>query len=172
MAAPREKNTKTHWTADFDTLRREKLFRHPPKDHSAYPALHAAIQPQIDSFNALLEKNGLLEHAIRDIGTKVFLDGESGDPSRNQLSVRLKEVFVEKPQIPTTNKFSTRNREIFPAECRERNATYRGKMRARLEYRVNKDPWQGVVRELGQLPIMLKVSRDRCSEDHRWHVGS
>ncbi|KAI9886360.1 MAG: DNA-directed RNA polymerase I subunit RPA2 [Watsoniomyces obsoletus] len=159
MAPPRDRSTDTHWTADIDAVRREKLFRHPPKDHSAYPALHAAIQPQIDCFNALLEKNGLLEHAVRDIGTKVFLDGESGDPARNRLSIRLKEVFIEKPQLPASNKFSTRNRHIFPAECRERHATYRGRMRAQLEYRVNEDPWKEVVRDLGLIPILLKSNR-------------
>ena len=158
MGPHRHPPTDTQWTVEYDTVRRQKLFRHPPRDRTAYPALQAAVSPHIESFNALLEENGLLEHALRDIGTKVFLDGEPGDARRNRLSVRLKEVFVEKARIPSTNKFSTRNREIFPAECRERHATYRGRMRVKLEYRVNEAEWTETVRELGQLPIMLKVS--------------
>jgi DNA-directed RNA polymerase I subunit RPA2 len=120
--------------------------------------LQAAIRPHLESFNALLEENGLLEHAIRDIGTKVFHDGNPGDEVRHRLSVRFRELFIDKAQIPATNKYSTRNREIFPAECRERNATYRGRMRAKLEFRVDDGPWHESVRDLGQVPIMLKLS--------------
>lgn len=161
MMAPARRDASTArrpWTVEYDTVRREKLFRHPPTDHTAYPALQAAVAPHIESFNALLQKDGPLEHGLRDIGTKVFLDGEPGDARRNRLSVRIKEIFVEKAQIPSTNKVSTRNREVLPAECRERHATYRGRMRVRLEHRVNVDPWKETVRELGQLPIMVKVN--------------
>lgn len=158
MAPARDSSTETRWSVEYNTLRREKLFRCPPRDHTAYPALQAAVTPHIESFNSLLEKDGQLEHGLREIGTKVFLDGEPGDRIRNRLSVRLKEIFVDKAQIPASNKFSTRNREIFPAECRERHATYRGKMRVRLEHRVNDEPWKEMLRDLGQLPIMVKVN--------------
>ena len=172
MAPPKEPPTKTQWTADFDTVRREKLFRNPPKDHTAYPALVAAVEPHIESFNALLDNRKLIEAALKDIGTKVFLDGEpetseqktertkrgTARERRNRLSVRIREVFLEKAVLPAANKFSTRNREILPAECRERHATYRGRLRARVEYRVNDGDWKETVREFGQVPIMLKVS--------------
>ena len=110
--------TKTTWTTDFDTLRRESLFRNPPKDRSAYPALAAAIEPHVESFNAIFRPDGgLLEHALRDIGTKIFLDGDpsaglvassspsSSSPSpppppRNRLSVRIREVFLDKSVLP------------------------------------------------------------------------
>ena len=159
--------TDTKWTADFDTVRREKLFRNPPKDHTAYPALVEALRPHLESFNALFEGNKLLPAAIQDIGTKIFLDGgqaqqsENGEVQsrRNRLYVRIREVFLEKSMIPTNNKFFTKNREVYPAECRERNATYRGKLRARIEYKVNKGEWQDTVRELGHLPIMLRTNR-------------
>lgn len=168
---PKEPPTDSRWTADFDTLRREKLFRSPPKDHTAFPALVAAVQPHIDSFNALLDNRKLIDAALKDIGTKVFLDGDRETPDerlvrtkegrspelRNRLSVRIREVFLEKAVLPASNKFSTSNREIMPAECRERHATYRGRLRARLEYRVNGGDWQESVRELGQVPIMLRV---------------
>ena len=35
--------------------------------------------------------------------------------------------------------------------------SYRGKMRARLEFRVNDGSWHETVRELGQVPIMVRV---------------
>ncbi len=159
MAPSATASTSTKWTTEYDTVRREKLFRNPPKDHTAYPALVAALQPHLESFNALFERNGIIDLALKDIGTKTFLDGQPNqdDAPRNRLHVRIREVLLEKAVLPQTNKFSTRNREIFPAECRERHATYRGKLRARVEYRVNDGDWKESVRELGQLPIMLRV---------------
>lgn len=153
--------TNTKWTADFDTLRREHLFRNPPTDHSAYPALQAAIEPHINSFNALFEKDGLVAQGLKDIGAKTYLDGDerTGPAGKNKLTVRVKEVFVEKAQLPPSNKYSTRNREILPAECRERHVTYRGKMSARLEYRINGGDPVEFIRDLGQIPLMLKVCR-------------
>jgi DNA-directed RNA polymerase I subunit RPA2 len=153
------KGTKTKWTHEFDTVRRENLFRNPPKDRSAYPALQAAIAPHIESFNAIFEKDGLIAHGLLDIGTKTFLDGDDrdGPAGKNRLDVRIKEVFVEKSMLPASNKFSTRNREILPAECRERHVTYRGKMSARLEYRINNGDPKEIIREIGQIPLMLMV---------------
>jgi DNA-directed RNA polymerase I subunit RPA2 len=151
--------TKTTWTHEFDTLRRENLFRNPPKDRSAYPLLEAAIAPHVDSFNALFEENGLIAQGLLDIGTKTYLDGDerAGHTAKNKLTVRIKEVFVEKSMLPASNKFSTRNREILPAECRERHVTYRGKMSARFEYTINNGDPREFVRDIGQLPLMLKV---------------
>ncbi|KAI9800142.1 MAG: DNA-directed RNA polymerase I subunit RPA2 [Piccolia ochrophora] len=159
MANRRLNPTKTSWTSEYDTLRRENLFRNPPNDRTAYPALQEAVHPHIESFNALLNANGLLDHALRDIGTKQFTDAVQTEEGPNVLSVRIAELYVEKAQIPSLNKHSTRNREIFPAECRERHATYRGKFRARVEFKVNDGEWRESIRELGQLPIMLKSTR-------------
>jgi DNA-directed RNA polymerase I subunit RPA2 len=165
--------TNTEWSVGFETLRRERLFRHPPKDRSAYPSLEDAIRPHIDSFNALFGDGKILEEALKDIGTKSFLDGDVETPEqrqarkaegrrapkRNRLNVRIREVFLERAVLPPTNKFNTRNRNIYPAECRERHATYRGKLRARLEYQVNNGEWKESVRELGQVPLMLRTNR-------------
>ncbi|OAX84763.1 DNA-directed RNA polymerase I subunit RPA135 [Emergomyces africanus] len=120
-------STDTEWSVEYDTLRRERLFRHPPKDHTAYPSLAASIRPHIDSFNALFDDNKVLEAALKDIGTKSFLDGDVETPEqkqarleegrrvprRNKLSVRITELFLEKAILPASNKFSTRNREIY-----------------------------------------------------------
>lgn len=151
--------TNTKWSVDFDTLRREDLFRNPPTDHSAYPALQAAIEPHINAFNALFEQDGLIAQGLKDIGPKTYLDGDerTGTAGKNRLTVRIKELFVEKAMLPTSNKFSTINREIMPAECRERHVTYRGRLSARLEYRINGGDPVEFIRDLGQIPLMLKV---------------
>ena len=163
--------TNTEWTVGFDVLRREKLFRNPPKDRTAYPSLEEAIRPHVDSFNALFGESKIIEHALHDIGTKTFLDGDNETPEqrrirkaegrlppqRNRLNVRIRDVFLEKAMLPQTNKFSVRNREIFPSECRERHVTYRGRLRVRLEWQVNNGEWKESIRELGQAPLMLRV---------------
>ncbi|TKA78307.1 hypothetical protein B0A49_02063 [Cryomyces minteri] len=81
MAPTATARTNTQWSTEFDTARRHNLFQNPPKDHTAYPSLAAAIEPHTHSFNAILDKNGLIDHALRDVGTKVFLDGDPA-PSR------------------------------------------------------------------------------------------
>jgi DNA-directed RNA polymerase I subunit RPA2 len=153
--------TSTAWTHEFDTVRREKLFRDPPKDHTAYPALKEAISPHIESFNALFEQAGLISRAIEDIGTVTILDGDprTGPAGKNKLDIKVKQVLLQKSMLPDTNKFSTRNREILPSECRERHVTYRGKLSAVFQYRINDGDPKEVIRELGNLPLMVMVCR-------------
>jgi DNA-directed RNA polymerase I subunit RPA2 len=154
--------TKSTWTEQYDTLRREDLFRNPPSKKTAYPALAEAIRPHVDSFNTVFAEGGQLQHALKDIGTKTYLDG-NGQPTedggrRNRLQVRVKEVFLEKPLLPSSNKLEGK-REILPVECRERHVTYRGRFRGRFEFRVNGGEWKETVRDFGNLPVMLRSNR-------------
>ncbi len=166
MSPSADSPTNTTWDHEFNTTRRENLFRNPPKDHSAYPALKAAIAPHIESFNALFGPDGHIAHGLLDIGTKSYLDGDdrAGPTGKNELKIKIKEVFVEKSVLPASNKFSTKNREILPAECRERHVTYRGKFSARFHYQINNEDPKEFVRDLGQLPLMLMVGlKIRCT---------
>jgi len=158
----KKERTNQEWDHQFDQLRRENLFRNPPTDRTAYPALQEAVNPHIESFNALFRQDGkpsLLDHALREIGTKTFLDGDerAAPGGKNKLTVRYKSIILAKSQIPLSNKWAKR-REIFPAECRERHASYRGKLTAVLEYSINGEPPKEFFREIGQMPIMVKVS--------------
>lgn len=157
--SPASSPTTTTWTHEFDTLRRENLFRNPPNDHSAFPALRNAIFPHVESFNALFGPDGLIAQGLSDIGTKVCLDGDDRKFSadKNKLQITIKQVYFEKSQLPTSNKFSTKNRNIFPAECRERHCTYRGKMSAKIQCKINDEDPIEFVRDLGQIPYMLMV---------------
>ncbi|AEO70457.1 05080757-f4b0-47a4-a1ea-506a56be8cc7 [Thermothielavioides terrestris] len=158
-----EKRTDTSWDHEYNTLRRENLFRNPPTDRTAYPALQLAVDPHIESFNALFRNDGktsLLDHALAEIGTKTFLDGDdrAAPAGKNKLTIRYKSVTLQRSQVPPTNKFAKR-REIFPAECRERHVTYRGKLTAVFEYRINDGEPMEFSRELGQMPIMVKSNK-------------
>lgn len=150
------------WSTEFDTLRRQRLFRDPPSDKTAYPTLAASIAPHIESFNGIFAERGQLTHALRDIGTKTFFDGNPNEPTggvgRNRLQVRVREVYLEKSLLPPSNKVAT-NREILPVECRERHVTYRGRFRGKFEWRINEGEWKESVREFGALPIMLRSNR-------------
>ncbi|KAG9580484.1 hypothetical protein KCV04_g23288, partial [Aureobasidium melanogenum] len=48
------------WSTDFDTVRRHNLFRNPPSDKSAYPTLASAVDPHVQSFNAVFAEKGQL----------------------------------------------------------------------------------------------------------------
>ena len=155
--------TDTAWDHEFSLLRRENLFKNPPTDHTAYPALQLAVNPHIESFNALFSGRdggpGLLDHSIAEIGTKTFLDGDDRAPpdGKNILQIRYKGVTLQRSEVPPSNKFA-RNRDIYPAECRERHVTYRGRLTATFEYRINDEDPIEFERDLGQVPIMVKVS--------------
>jgi len=116
----------------FEILKRESLFQNPPKDKSAFPALIAAVQPHIDSFNAVTEEGGFLDLARKDIGVKSVFDGKDGNRG-NKIScrfgpvvgrllglsawgtVRIDKVYVGKPVISSRDKTSLK-REIYPSE--------------------------------------------------------
>lgn len=158
---PTSKARNEEWSTQYDTLKREALFRNPPSKKSAYPQLQEAIKPHVDSFNAIFAERGQLYHALKDIGTKVFLDGSGQEPGvrRNRLQLRVRDVFLEKSQLPSSNKVEAIKREILPVERRESHKSYRGRFRGRLEYRVNDGAWKDTVRDFGELPIMLRSNR-------------
>lgn len=151
--------TSTSWDYEYNTLRRENLFRNPPTDRSAYPLLQEAINPHIESFDALFGTDGLIAHGLADIGTRLFLDGDDRAPpaGKNTLKIRYKGIHLLKSVLPSSNKFVVKNREILPAECRERHVSYRGKLSATFEYRINNGDPKEFTREIGLLPIMIKV---------------
>lgn len=167
--------TNTEWDHEYNTLRRENLFRNPPADRTAYPLLQIAVDPHIESFNALFRDDGrpgLIDHGLAEIGTKTFLDGDErlGPAGKNRLTIRYKGVTLQRSQVPPSNKFA-RNREIFPAECRERHSTYRGKLSATLEYRINGGESREFIRDIGQLPIMVKVNIYIPSARYCWALS-
>ncbi|KAM7222141.1 hypothetical protein V8F06_002413 [Rhypophila decipiens] len=157
--------TNQTWDYQYHTLRREKLFRNPPTDRTAYPALQEAVNPHIESFNAIFGdkdggKPGLLDHAVAEIGTKIFLDGDdkTGPAGKNKLKIRFKKIHLGKAIVPVTNKWA-KDRNILPSECRERHVTYRGKLTATMEYQLNDGDPVEFHRELGVMPIMVKSNR-------------
>jgi DNA-directed RNA polymerase I subunit RPA2 len=86
----------------FNTLEREKTFRNPPKEGSAYSVLNEFVAPHIESFNALFDDSGLplgdgdgrglISLAIKDIGERVVFDGNAhGSDARGN---RIRGAFL------------------------------------------------------------------------------
>jgi len=166
--APATTESTSKWSTEYDTLRRQNLFQHPPQDKTAYPTLAAAIAPHVDSFNQIFAEKGQLHHALKDIGIKTFFDGnpyalpsQEQDRPKNKLEVQVTELFLDKSVLPASNKL-TQRREILPVECRERHCSYRGRFKGRFQWRINGGAWNESIREFGQMPIMLRVSYAFC----------
>ncbi|KAG7660630.1 RPA135 [[Candida] subhashii] len=148
--------------AQFRTLEREARFKNPPTDKSAYPLLAEAVAPHVGSFNALTEgpDGGLLNLAVKDIGTKTIFDTpDTSDRLGNKLSIRVESVQLAKPAVASSDKLSL-NRKTYPSECRERMTTYRSRLMLKVSWKVNDDEEEiSEIREAGQVPIMLKTNR-------------
>ncbi|TGZ82716.1 beta and beta-prime subunits of DNA dependent RNA-polymerase [Ascodesmis nigricans] len=146
-------------TVAFSTLKREQLFRHPPRDKSAFPALIEAVKPHIDSFNALTKEGGLLDLAREDIGIKTTYDGKGPDIlAGNRISLRVDKISIGTSKVSDRDKNSLK-RDILPSECRERHSTYRGRLSVKLGIKVNDGKWITHDRECGNVPIMLRSNR-------------
>jgi DNA-directed RNA polymerase I subunit RPA2 len=146
--------------AKYRTLEREERFSNPPKDKSAYPILKEAVAPHVGSFNALTEgpDGGLLNLAVKDIGSKTIFDTNSTDRLGNKLKIRVDSVQLAKPQVPRNDKLSV-NRQTLPFECRERMSTYRSRLMLKVSWSINDEEEVSEVREAGQVPVMLKTNR-------------
>lgn len=142
----------------FNTLETTRRFQNPPSDETAFPLLAQAIDPHVHSFNALTDGpgGGLLNLACKDIGKKHVFDGPVS--SGNKLSVWIDLVQLFKPAVSPHDKTSL-DRKTYPAECRERMTTYRGKFVLKLCWSVNDGVEQSEIREAGYLPVMLKSNR-------------
>jgi DNA-directed RNA polymerase I subunit RPA2 len=159
--------TSKPWTTEYDTVRRQKLFRNPPPDKTAYPTLTEAIHPHVHSFNAIFDAGGLIDRGLQEIGFKTVLDGnpnpspENARVQRNRLSLRVRDITLSKPYITQSNKHvPASSRQILPSECRERHATYKGKLTGTLEFAINNGDWKQLPRrDFGHVPIMLRSNR-------------
>jgi len=107
----------------FQTLIREHSFQYPSSSKSEFPALQEAIQPHIDSFNAITA-DGLLEIAVKDIGKKTVFDhkGPENGGLGNKLTFWFEDVLISRPALSARERTSL-NRRIYPSEVRCRGIT-------------------------------------------------
>ena len=66
------------------------------------------------------------------------------------------DVSVGHPTLPDSNIFA-KSVLLFPAECRQRAATYKAQMSVLYQFLMNGQRVNSVSRVLGHIPIMVKV---------------
>lgn len=91
----------------FETLKRERLFRHPPQNGASVPILDEFVTPHLESFNALFDDSGLplkdgdgkglLSLALKDIGERVVFSGTGAlgeEGSEKAWGTRMRSEFA------------------------------------------------------------------------------
>lgn len=107
-------------------------------------------RPHIDSFNYMLEEG--LSEAIKTLNP-VYIELPNGD----KVELKYVDVRIDSPRIPENTIGRQSTHKIYPSECRQRAATYKGKMTVKISWSIN-DKKQGVLeRSLGEVPIMVQV---------------
>ncbi|OMH85234.1 putative DNA-directed RNA polymerase I subunit RPA2 [Zancudomyces culisetae] len=156
----------TTTTTKFDTLKRQKRAIKPGREFE-YPALQKLSEPHIESFNRIFEASGknqesLVEIALGELGKRVIHDmkvDEGVGKYGNKLTYWIEDVQLMRPSVQSRGgQFD--GRLEYPAECRERNGTYRGRMTAKVCWQVNdSEEVHSEIKSLGQAPIMVKSNR-------------
>lgn len=114
-----------------------------------FQLLQSLGRPHIESFNYMLE-DGLFQ-GIKE-STPVYLTL----PNNDKVVLWLEDVQIHKPTVPSGT-IGVKNRKIFPTECRQRGATYKGKIMIRLGWSINGREQEILEKDLGEVPIMVKV---------------
>ncbi|XP_040034006.2 DNA-directed RNA polymerase I subunit RPA2 [Gasterosteus aculeatus] len=111
---------------------------------------HAAVQDltkaHIDSFDHAVTEG--LSRAVQAIPPLEFTFRE------DRLTITFVEAAIYTPMVAKGN--ICKELKVFPAECRGRRCTYKGKVVADISWSVNGVP-KGIIKQsLGQVPIMVK----------------
>ncbi|KAJ2384559.1 hypothetical protein GGI05_004969, partial [Coemansia sp. RSA 2603] len=150
-------------SSGFRTLERQRFAEHPGQQHE-YPQTQQLTAPHIESFNTIWERAGphappLIDTAVSLIEPQTVFDGkgDSENPRGNKIKVWLSDLRLDHPT--QTARDEKGSRLVLPTECRQRSATYRGRLSGVLHYQVNDNPEMTEERNFGQLPIMVRSNR-------------
>ncbi|KAF8341495.1 beta and beta-prime subunits of DNA dependent RNA-polymerase [Cantharellus anzutake] len=148
----------------YNTLERERIFRHPSTHGPDIPLISQTAAAHIDSFNALFEdgrNRALLQKAVEDLEPRVVFDA-TGPEAGNRLEFKILSATVSMPTISPRQILpaSVTDTRFYPHEARERMVSYRGKLVIKLSVKVNGDEIIQT-KECGSVPIM--VGSNRCN---------
>ncbi|OLY82623.1 putative DNA-directed RNA polymerase I subunit RPA2 [Smittium mucronatum] len=149
----------------YRTLERQN-FAINPTDQFEYPDLQKLGAPHINSFNRIFESAGkgmppLIDLAVKEIGETTIYDYNEnyvGSKLGNKLTYWIEDVQLHRPSNPSYDGNKT-DFLSYPAECRERKSTYRGKLTCKLGWRLNDDEPFLETKSLGFVPIMVRSNR-------------
>ncbi|PSN31851.1 DNA-directed RNA polymerase I subunit RPA2 [Blattella germanica] len=121
----------------------------PEKQNEILQSLGA---PHVDSFNYFLGDG--IKKAVADI-----LPMEFSLPSNERICIRLENVQISPPAVPPGT-LGVKSATVYPSECRQRGASYKGQLTAEVSWTVNGIS-QGIIeKDLGRIPILIKS--DAC----------
>lgn len=83
----------------------------------------------------------------------VYVTLANGD----RVELKIEHVSIQHPTVPSGT-IGVKNHKIYPTECRQRAATYKGKMNVNIGWSINGRKQESLERSLGEVPIMIKVS--------------
>uniref|UniRef100_A0A673T156 DNA-directed RNA polymerase n=1 Tax=Suricata suricatta TaxID=37032 RepID=A0A673T156_SURSU len=110
------------------------------------PALQDLTRAHVESFNYAVREG--LSHAVQAIPPFEFAFKDE------RISLTIVDAVISPPMVPKGNICKELN--IYPAECRGRRSTYRGKLTADISWAVNGIS-KGIIKQfLGYVPIMVK----------------
>uniref|UniRef100_A0A1Y1KKJ0 DNA-directed RNA polymerase subunit beta n=1 Tax=Photinus pyralis TaxID=7054 RepID=A0A1Y1KKJ0_PHOPY len=112
--------------------------------------------PHVSSFNYMVNKG--LNDAVSSLHPVEFTL-----PSGERLSLRIEDVSLNYPAVPL-GVVGVRTQQIFPTECRQRNATYSGKLNGKVSWSINNGPRSYIDQDFGNIPIMIKSNRCNLNE--------
>lgn len=85
-------------------------------------------------------------------------------PNKDKVALWIEDVSIHQPSVPSGT-IGVKNHKIYPTECRQRGCTYKGKLTARLGWSINNKNQETLERDLGEIPIMIKVCNLLCEID-------
>ncbi|KAM5227382.1 DNA-directed RNA polymerase I subunit RPA2 isoform 2-T2 [Ctenodactylus gundi] len=109
-------------------------------------ALQELTRAHVDSFNYAVCEG--LSHAVQAIPSFEFAFQDE------RISLTIVDAVISPPSVPKGT--ICKDLSVYPAECRGRRSTYRGKLTADISWSVNGIS-RGVIKQfLGHVPIMVK----------------
>ncbi|XP_058021089.1 DNA-directed RNA polymerase I subunit RPA2 [Ahaetulla prasina] len=110
------------------------------------PALQDIARAHIESFNYAVSEG--LSRAAQDIPPLEFAF------KNDRITLAFSGATISPPMVPKGS--ICKELKVYPAECRARRSTYRGKLTADISWAVNGIP-KGIIKQtLGNIPIMVK----------------
>lgn len=122
----------------------EAIEQIPEKQHKIVQNL---IRNHIESYDYFID-HGLLE------GIKAIPPFYYTLPSGQKLEVHVVNFKLSKPQIDSTS--FARDKNLYPAECRQRRSSYLGMLALEFVWYLNGNFMGSIEENIGQIPVMLK----------------
>ncbi|CAB0043496.1 unnamed protein product [Trichogramma brassicae] len=116
------------------------------------PLLQHLGTPHVDSFNYAVE-DGLVE-AVKTMQPVFYTL-----PNGTKLEFKYESVTIDSPTVPPGT-VGVKNHRVYPTECRQRAATYKGRINTRISWSMNGKYIETIDKCIGEVPIMVKS--DRC----------